>query len=47
MVTGADLSGKVAFDANSLNNLKQAAKENSPEAIKGVAKQLRQIQNMM
>lgn len=48
MVTGADLSGKVAFDANSLNNLKQAAKENSPEAIKGVAKQFEAIfMNMM
>lgn len=44
----ADLSGKVAFDANSLNNLKQAAKENSPEAIKGVAKQFEAIfMNMM
>jgi len=44
----ADLSGKVAFDANSLNNLKQAARENSPEAIKGVAKQFEAIfMNMM
>lgn len=44
----ADLSGKVAFDANSLNSLKQAAKENSPEAIKGVAKQFESIfMNMM
>jgi peptidoglycan hydrolase FlgJ len=48
MVNSADLSGKVAFDANSLNNLKQAAKENSPEAIKGVAKQFEAIfMNMM
>ncbi|OIQ97421.1 peptidoglycan hydrolase FlgJ [mine drainage metagenome] len=48
MVNGADLSGKIAFDANSLNNLKQAAKENSPEAIKGVAKQFEAIfMNMM
>jgi flagellar protein FlgJ len=48
MINGADLSGKVAFDANSLNNLKQAAKENSPEAIKGVAKQFEAIfMNMM
>ncbi len=46
--TSADLSGKVAFDANSLNNLKQAARENSPEAIKGVAKQFEAIfMNMM
>lgn len=44
----ADLSGKVAFDANSLNNLKQAARENSPEAIKEVAKQFEAIfMNMM
>jgi flagellar protein FlgJ len=48
MVNGADLSGKVAFDANSLNNLKLAAKENSPEAIKGVAKQFEAVfMNMM
>jgi flagellar protein FlgJ len=48
MINGADLSGKVAFDANGLNNLKQAAKENSPEAIKGVAKQFEAIfMNMM
>jgi len=48
MVNSTDLSGKVAFDANSLNNLKQAAKENSPEAIKGVAKQFEAIfMNMM
>lgn len=47
-MNGADLSGKVAFDANSLNGLKQAAKENSPEAIKGVAKQFEAIfMNMM
>lgn len=43
-----DLSGSLAIDANSLNNLKQAAKENSPEAIKGVAKQFEAIfMNMM
>ncbi len=48
MINSADLSGKVAFDANSLNNLKQAAKENSPEAIKAVAKQFEAIfMNMM
>lgn len=44
----ADLSGKVAFDANGLNDLKQAARENSPEAIKEVAKQFEAIfMNMM
>lgn len=48
IINNADLSGKVAFDANSLNGLKQAAKENSPEAIKGVAKQFEAIfMNMM
>lgn len=48
MVNGADLTGKVAFDANSLNQLKQAAKENSPEALKAVAKQFESIMmNMM
>jgi peptidoglycan hydrolase FlgJ len=48
MNTNNDLSGKLALDANGLNNLKQAAKENSPEAIKGVAKQFEAIfMNMM
>jgi peptidoglycan hydrolase FlgJ len=48
MVNGVDLSGNVAFDANSLNSLKQAAKESSPEAIKAVAKQFEAIfMNMM
>ena len=48
MVGSSDLSGKLAFDANGLNNLKLAAKENSPEAIKGVAKQFEAIfMNMM
>ncbi len=48
MINSTDLSGKVAFDANSLNGLKNAAKENSPEAIKEVAKQFEAIfMNMM
>ncbi|MDO9364900.1 MAG: flagellar assembly peptidoglycan hydrolase FlgJ [Methylotenera sp.] len=48
IANSADLSGKVTFDANSLNNLKQAARENSPEAIKEVAKQFEAIfMNMM
>jgi flagellar protein FlgJ len=48
MINSTDLSGKLAFDANGLNNLKQAAKENSPEAIKGVAKQFEAVfMNMM
>jgi len=47
-ISSTDLSGKVAFDANGLNSLKLAAKENSPEAIKGVAKQFEAIfMNMM
>lgn len=46
--TAADLSSKVAFDANGLNKLKQSARENSPEAIKEVAKQFEAIfMNMM
>ena len=48
MINSADLSGKLALDANGLNGLKQSAKENSPEAIKGVAKQFEAIfMNMM
>jgi flagellar protein FlgJ len=44
----ADLTGKVAFDANSLNALKMASKENSPETIKEVAKQFEAVfMNMM
>jgi flagellar protein FlgJ len=44
-----DLTGTTAFDANSLNALKNAAsKENSPETIKEVAKQFEAIfMNMM
>ncbi len=48
MLSTVDLNGKLAIDANSLNNLKQAAQDNSPEAIKGVAKQFEAIfMNMM
>lgn len=48
MVDSADLSGKLAFDAKSLDQLKQSAKENSPEALKAVAKQFEAIMmNMM
>ena len=44
----ANLTGKTAFDSNSLNNLKIAAKDNSPEAIKAVAKQFEAVfMNMM
>ena len=48
MNNATNLSGQVAFDANGLNSLKQASKENSPEAIKEVAKQFEAIfMNMM
>lgn len=48
MIEDANLSGKLAFDAKSLDQLKQSAKENSPEAIKTVAKQFEAIMmNMM
>ena len=48
MVSPADLSGKLAIDANGLNNLKLAAKDNSPEALKAVATQFEAIfVNMM
>jgi flagellar protein FlgJ len=43
-----DSTGKIAIDANSLNALKTAAKENSPETIKEVAKQFEAVfMNMM
>lgn len=35
----SDLSGKLAIDTNGLSKLKQAAKDNSPEALKAVASQ--------
>lgn len=48
MVSPVEMNGKLAIDANSLSHLKQAAKDNSPEAIKGVAKQFEAIfMNMM
>ncbi|OWS71868.1 hypothetical protein CBI30_05295 [Polynucleobacter aenigmaticus] len=44
----ADLSGQLAMDANGLGALKRSAKENSPQAIKEVAKQFEAIfMNMM
>lgn len=39
MINSTDLSGKLAFDARDLNALKGAAAQNSPEALKTVAKQ--------
>ncbi|NMM28520.1 MAG: flagellar assembly peptidoglycan hydrolase FlgJ [Glaciimonas sp.] len=39
MINQSDLTGKLAIDANSLNDLRQSAKQNSPEALKATAKQ--------
>lgn len=48
MTNDTGLNGNVAFDASSLNKLKLAAKESSPESIKAVAKQFEAIfMNMM
>lgn len=48
MINQADLSGKIALDANGLNNLRQAARESSPEAIKATARQFEAMfTNMM
>jgi flagellar protein FlgJ len=45
---GIDLSNQLAMDANGLSALKRSAKEDSPEAIKGVAKQFEAVMmNMM
>lgn len=43
MINGTELSGKLAFDANSLNSLKNASKDNSPETVKEVAKQFEAV----
>ncbi len=43
MIDSTELSGKLAFDANSLNKLKASAKDNSPESIKEVAKQFEAV----
>lgn len=48
MLNNIDNQNQVAFDAKSLNNLKNSARENSAEAIKGVAKEFEAIfMNMM
>jgi flagellar protein FlgJ len=48
MINQAELSGKLALDANGLSNLRKAARENSPEAIKATAKQFEAMfMNMM
>ncbi len=43
MIDSTELSSKLAFDANSLNNLKRSAQDNSPEAVKEVAKQFEAV----
>jgi len=43
MINSTEHLGKLAFDANSLNDLKVSAKENTPEAIKDVAKQFEAV----
>lgn len=43
MIDQAELSGKLAFDATSLNKLKASAKDQSPESIKEVAKQFEAV----
>jgi flagellar protein FlgJ len=42
-ISASDVSNQLALDTNSLSSLKKSAKENSPEAIKGVAKQFEAI----
>lgn len=39
MINQSDLSGKLAIDTNSLNDLRQLSKRNSPEGLKAAAKQ--------
>jgi flagellar protein FlgJ len=48
MIESANLSGNMALDANGLNDLRRAAKDNSPEAIKATARQFEAMfMNMM
>ncbi len=48
MIGRADLSDKVAFDSKSLDELKQSAKNNSPDSLKAAAKQFEALfMNMM
>ena len=39
MINSADLSGKLATDVKGMSELRQAARQNSPEALKATAKQ--------
>lgn len=48
MISQNDLSGKLALDTKSLSELRQSAKQNSPEALKAAAKQFEALfMNMM
>lgn len=48
MIGRADLSDKLAFDSKGLDDLKQSAKNNSPDALKSAAKQFEALyMNMM
>ena len=48
MIDSADLSGKLALDANNLDRLKRAAHDNSPAALKAAASQFEALfVNMM
>ena len=42
-ISANDFSNQLALDANGLTSLKKTAKDNSPEAIKGVAKQFEAV----
>ena len=48
MIGRADFSDKLAFDSKGLDELKQSAKNNSPDALKSAAKQFEALfMNMM
>lgn len=48
MINSTDLSGKLALDTQGMEALRQSAKQNSPEALKAVAKQFEALfMNMM
>lgn len=48
MINNADLSGKLAIDAKGVGDLRQAAREKSPEALKAAARQFEALfMNMM
>ncbi len=48
MINHADLTGKLAIDANGVSDLRQAARQNSPDALKAAAKQFEALfMNMM